>query len=121
GNTAFLKGGTTGDVRLVRCPMPCKQPVCSSGGGRGSYGPGRSASSSAAAHCSPRGAATTTGEPPGGVLELDETIEDGLRREAREETGLEVEPIALTGVYKNMTRGIVAPVFRWKITGGVLP
>lgn len=26
-------------------------------------------------------------EPPGGVLELDETIEDGLRREVREEAG----------------------------------
>ncbi len=41
-------------------------------------------------------------EPPGGVLEPGETIYDGLRREVREETGLEVEPIALTGVYKNM-------------------
>ncbi len=59
-------------------------------------------------------------EPPGGVLELDETIEDGLRREAREETGLDIEPITLTGVYKNMIRGIVALVFRCKITGGTL-
>ena len=59
-------------------------------------------------------------EPPGGVLELGETIEDGLRRETREETGLDVEPIALTGAYKNMTRGIIALVFRCKITGGEL-
>jgi 8-oxo-dGTP diphosphatase len=59
-------------------------------------------------------------EPPGGVLELGESIEDGLRREAREETGLDVEPVALTGAYKNMTRGIVALVFRCKITGGEL-
>jgi 8-oxo-dGTP diphosphatase len=51
-------------------------------------------------------------EPPGGVLEVDEAIEDGLRREVREETGLTVEPVALTGVYKNMSRGIVALVFR---------
>src|SRR5262249_24778257 len=59
-------------------------------------------------------------EPPGGVLELGETITDGLRREVREETGLDVEPVALTGVYKNMTRGIVALVFHCKITGGDL-
>ena len=59
-------------------------------------------------------------EPPGGVLELGETIHDGLRREVREETGLDIEPLALTGVYKNMPRGIIALVFRCKITGGSL-
>jgi len=56
-------------------------------------------------------------EPPG-VLELPETIHDGLRREIREETGLDIEPDALTGVYKNMPRGIIALVFRCKITAG---
>jgi 8-oxo-dGTP diphosphatase len=59
-------------------------------------------------------------EPPGGVLELGETIHDGLRREVREETGLVVEPIALTGVYKNMNRAIIALVFRCNTTGGQL-
>ena len=59
-------------------------------------------------------------EPPGGVLELGESITDGVRREVHEETGLDVEPVALTGVYKNMNRGIVALVFRCKITGGDL-
>jgi 8-oxo-dGTP diphosphatase len=57
-------------------------------------------------------------EPPGGVLELGESIPDGLRREIREETGLDIEPGPLTGIYKNMPRGIVALVFRCKITGG---
>lgn len=51
-------------------------------------------------------------EPPGGVLELDESIHEGLIREVREETGLEVQPGPLTGVYKNLNRGIVALVFR---------
>jgi ADP-ribose pyrophosphatase YjhB (NUDIX family) len=59
-------------------------------------------------------------EPPGGVLEVGESIQDGLRREVREETGLDVEPVTLTGVYKNMTRAIVALVFRCTTTGGQL-
>lgn len=53
-----------------------------------------------------------TWEAPGGVLERGETIEDGLRREVYEETGVKVRPERLTGVYKNMTRGVVALVFR---------
>lgn len=57
-------------------------------------------------------------EPPGGVLELDETIEEGLVREIREETGLTVRPEQLTGVYKNMNRGIVALVFRCSVANG---
>lgn len=59
-------------------------------------------------------------EPPGGVLEIDESIPDGLRREVLEETGLQVEPEVLTGVYKNMPRGIIALVFRARIIGGTL-
>ena len=51
-------------------------------------------------------------EPPGGILEHGETIEDGLRREVYEETGLKVEAERLTGVYQNMRRNIVALVFR---------
>ena len=59
-------------------------------------------------------------EPPGGVLELDETIEDGLRREVREETGLEIEIERLTGIYKNMPRGIIALVFCCRPAAGSL-
>lgn len=57
-------------------------------------------------------------EPPGGVLELDESIDAGLRREVLEETGLHVEAERLTGVYKNVSRGIVALVFRCRAVGG---
>ncbi|MCC3769724.1 NUDIX hydrolase [Streptomyces sp. UNOC14_S4] len=56
--------------------------------------------------------------PPGGVLELDESPEAGVRREVWEETGVEVEVRQLTGVYKNMTRGVVALVFRCVPVGG---
>ena len=59
-------------------------------------------------------------EAPGGILERDEDITSGLLREVLEETGIHVEPVALTGVYKNMTRGIVALVFRCKVIGGHL-
>lgn len=51
-------------------------------------------------------------EPPGGVLELGEQFEEGVRRELREETGLHVRVDRLTGVYKNLTAGVVALVFR---------
>lgn len=36
---------------------------------------------------------------PGGGLETGERLEDGLRREVREETGLEVNILSLAGVY----------------------
>jgi 8-oxo-dGTP diphosphatase len=57
-------------------------------------------------------------EAPGGVLEQDESFEDGVRREVLEETGLEVSVERLTGVYKNLNRGIVALVFRCHPAGG---
>lgn len=59
-------------------------------------------------------------EPPGGVLELSESILDGLQREVREETGLLIEAERLTGVYKNMPEGIIALVFRAHVCGGAL-
>lgn len=57
-------------------------------------------------------------EPPGGVLELAETFEQGVRREVAEETGVHVEVERLTGAYKNLTRGIVALVFRCRPAAG---
>lgn len=57
-------------------------------------------------------------EAPGGVLELDESFEAGVHREVLEETGLEVVVERLTGVYKNLTHGIVALVYRCRPTEG---
>ncbi|BAX96080.1 NUDIX hydrolase [Mycobacteroides stephanolepidis] len=57
-------------------------------------------------------------EAPGGVLELGESFEDGVRREVLEETGLEVSVERLTGVYKNLTHGIVALVYRCRPVRG---
>lgn len=57
-------------------------------------------------------------QAPGGILEADERIEEGLRREVMEETGVQVEPIALTGVYKHMKLGVVALVFRCRLVSG---
>ncbi len=59
-------------------------------------------------------------EPPGGVLELDETFEEGVRREVLEETGVDVQVDRLTGVYKNMRRNVVALVFRCRPLGAGL-
>jgi 8-oxo-dGTP pyrophosphatase MutT (NUDIX family) len=59
-----------------------------------------------------------TWQIPGGVLERDESIPAGIRREVEEETGLVVEPDRLTGIYKNMRLGVVALVFRARVIGG---
>jgi 8-oxo-dGTP pyrophosphatase MutT (NUDIX family) len=59
--------------------------------------------------------------PPGGVLELHEPIEDGLRREVREEAGLEIHIGRLTGVYKNTATGVLSLAFRCHASSGVEP
>ncbi|HUQ94869.1 MAG TPA: NUDIX hydrolase [Bryobacteraceae bacterium] len=39
---------------------------------------------------------------PGGVLETGERLEEGIRREVREETGLEVKPVALATIFERI-------------------
>ena len=56
--------------------------------------------------------------PPGGVLELAETPSEGVAREVLEETGIKVQAEQLTGVYKNMLRGVVTLAFRCSVIGG---
>ena len=55
---------------------------------------------------------------PGGGVEPDESMPEGLMREVREETGLEVEVGRLVGVYSKPQKHELVLVFRAKVTGG---
>lgn len=59
---------------------------------------------------------------PGGFVNEGETIEDAMKREAVEETSLEVEPIEILGAYSDPKRDprkhIVTVVFIGIIVGG---
>jgi len=57
---------------------------------------------------------------PGGGMEAGETVDEALRREVREETGLEVEFEQLVGVYSKPQKQEVVLTFRCRITGGTL-
>lgn len=57
---------------------------------------------------------------PGGGLEPGETVDEALRREVREETGLEVELERLVGVYSKPQKNEVVLAFRCRVTGGQL-
>lgn len=57
---------------------------------------------------------------PGGGLELGETVEEGICREVREETGLEVEVDHLVGVYSKPQKQEIVLTFLCRALGGVL-
>ncbi|MBV9691101.1 MAG: NUDIX domain-containing protein [Ktedonobacteraceae bacterium] len=57
---------------------------------------------------------------PGGGMEVGETVDEALRREVREETGLEVELEQLVGVYSKPQKQEVVLTFRCRVTGGIL-
>jgi 8-oxo-dGTP diphosphatase len=41
---------------------------------------------------------------PGGVLEIGESLKDAIRREVREETGLEIKPLGVFEVFERINR-----------------
>ena len=65
---------------------------------------------------------------PGGALELGETLEEGIRREVLEETGLIVEPVAVVEVLDRISRDVEGRVqyhyvlvdFLCRVVGGDL-
>jgi 8-oxo-dGTP pyrophosphatase MutT (NUDIX family) len=67
---------------------------------------------------------------PGGAMELGERADEAVVREVHEETGLEVEPVALIGVYSSPDYAITYPngdqvqpvilFFECQVVGGTL-
>lgn len=65
---------------------------------------------------------------PGGVLEVGETLEEGVIREVREETGLQVKPLGVLEIFERIirdSRGVaeyhyVLIDYICRITGGTL-
>lgn len=65
---------------------------------------------------------------PGGVLETGETLEQGVRREVLEETGLEIRPRAVVEIFERIMRDSAGrPEYHYvlidyvcRVTGGTL-
>ena len=54
-----------------------------------------------------------------GDLKLGETLKEAVKREVLEETGIHAEIGDMTGVYQNITSGVICMVFRGRAMSGV--
>ncbi|HET7579670.1 MAG TPA: NUDIX hydrolase [Bacillales bacterium] len=61
-----------------------------------------------------------TWEIPGGQVENGETLDEAVKREIKEESGIIVELDGVCGLYQNVTTGIVNVQFTGKAVGGNL-
>ena len=65
---------------------------------------------------------------PGGVLEVGESLAEGIRREMREETGLEIEPLSVVEIFERIMRDASGAAeyhyvlidYLCRVTGGTL-
>ena len=55
---------------------------------------------------------------PGGFLEIDETVHEAAIRETLEETGLEVVPDEIVGLYSRLEAAVVVITFEARVIGG---
>jgi 8-oxo-dGTP diphosphatase len=55
---------------------------------------------------------------PGGFLEIDETVYEAAIRETLEETGLNIEPGEIIGLYTRLEAAVVTIAFESRVVGG---
>lgn len=59
-------------------------------------------------------------EPPGGIVELGESIEAAAIREVKEETGIDIEIVKFCGILQAISKEIVATMWLGRAVGGEL-
>ena len=57
---------------------------------------------------------------PSGGMKKGETIFQALKREVKEETGLNIKPVKITGLYQNYRKEIIVLIFLIKVISGKL-